>query len=489
MEVDSKDVVRLLLQYLKESNLKASLQALQTESGVALNTVDDCDAFLGDVRAGRWDAVVAQLACCSVPTGKLVDVYEQIINELVVNGEKELAREMLRRTPCLNGHLRDTDAERYLKLEYYCQKASVREADLYPVGYTKERRRGEIALSLAAEVESVPRSRLLAIINQALHYQQERGLLPADSSYDLLMGGGRAEKKDEEECVVHKQVGIIKFGAANHPETAIFSPDGRSLVTGSVDGFVEVWEHASCKLREDLEYQRQDEFMMHESAVISSAFSRDGEFLATGSHGGQVKVWKLSSGACLRSFTAAHSMGVTSICFSRDKSQILTTSFDQTARVHGLKSGKTLKEFRGHSSFVNAGLITEDGLSVATASSDGTVKIWSAATAECLISFTPGYLAGQVLKDVTVISMQLMPGSPDRLFVCTKGGSAYIVSLQGSVLSCMSSGGGGFLCAALSARGAFAYCAADDGIVYAFDTRYCDVYYSFSRATRTRLLP
>lgn len=44
-------------------------------------------------------------------------------------------------------------------------------------------------------------------------------------------------------------------------------------------------------------------------------------------------------------------------------------------RIHGLKSGKLLKEFRGHTSYVNDAIFTNDGSRVITASSDCTVKV------------------------------------------------------------------------------------------------------------------
>jgi WD40 repeat-containing protein SMU1 len=72
MTVESSDVVKLVLQYLKENNLLASMQQLQRETGIALNTVDNIDSFQNDIKLGRWDSVLNQLTSLKLPMSKMV---------------------------------------------------------------------------------------------------------------------------------------------------------------------------------------------------------------------------------------------------------------------------------------------------------------------------------------------------------------------------------------------------------------------------------
>ncbi|XP_020972691.1 suppressor of mec-8 and unc-52 protein homolog 1-like [Arachis ipaensis] len=407
LEIEARDVIKIVLQFCKENSLHQTFQTLQNECQVSLNTVDSIETFVTDINSGRWDAILPQVSQLKLPRNKLEDLYEQIVLEMIELRELDTARAILRQTQVM-GVMKQEQPERYLRLEH-----------------------------LLVRTYFDPNEVLITIYIFAIACSPNQSMF----------------------C----------FGTKSHAECACFSPDGQFLVSCSVDGFIEVWDYLSGKLKKDLQYQADEVFMMHEDAVLCVDFSRDSEMLASGSQDGKIKVWRIRTGQCLRRLERAHSQGVTSLSFSRDGSQLLSTSFDSTARIHGLKSGKMLKEFRGHTSYVNDAIFTTDGSRIITASSDCTVKVWDVKTTDCIQTFKPpSPLRG---GDASVNSVHIFPKTTDHIIVCNKTSSIYIMTLQGQVVKSFSSGkreGGDFIAACVSPKGEWIYCVGEDRNMYCF---------------------
>jgi WD40 repeat protein len=166
---------------------------------------------------------------------------------------------------------------------------------------------------------------------------------------------------------------------------AIFSANGKFLVTGGFGSPTWVWEVTSG-------YEIAHA-MKHEDSIKGVIYSPDGKYLATTSKDKTASVWSATSGHQVARLK--HGDSVVSITFSRDNKYLATASWDGTARVWETTSGReitriiteeaatlsTLKKFRQTSgndfSYDNTIAFSPDGKYLVKVGLDKTVRIWA----------------------------------------------------------------------------------------------------------------
>jgi len=475
LEIESSDVIRIVEQFLKENNLLRTLEVLQEESSVSLNTIDSIEAFQSEILQGHWDSVLSQVKRLKISNRCSMDLYEQVTLELIELREIGAARSLLRQTDAMM-MLKAKYPERYVHLENLLARNYYDPREAYPES-NKEKRRQYIATQLCKEVSVVAPGRMLTLINQALKYQQSQGLLPpSGTKIDLFRGKVKhfidAKDDQQEDLIPTSSVKDLKFNEDSHAEVAKFSPDGQYFITGSYDGFIEVWSYLG-KLRKDLKYQAKDELMSHDYPILALNYTNDSEMLASGDAHGCIKVWKISDGRCLRKVQHAHTKGVTSIQFTKDNGQVISASYDMTIRLHGLRSGKMMREFRGHESFVTSAFLTPDNQHIVSSGADACCKVWNFKTGECVNTIRIGG-DQSVHSDIPVNQVIQHPKSSDKLIICNRTSIIHVTDRRGTVLYSFASGkpvgdiDTAFVSITVSPKGDWLYGVAEDGLLYAF---------------------
>jgi hypothetical protein len=183
-----------------------------------------------------------------------------------------------------------------------------------------------------------------------------------------------------------------------------FSPDGRTALSGSADKSVILWDVTTSR--------KLCTFTEHTAPILSVAFSPDGCTALSGSQDKKLKLWDVATGKLLRTF-AGHSEMVTSVTFSPDGRAVLSSSADKTLKLWDVGTGKVLRNLKGHTDIVFSAVFSLNGRTVLSGSADKTLKLWDVVTEQALHTFR-GHSA-----DVTSVALSpdgrvALSGSKDR---------------------------------------------------------------------------
>jgi len=158
-----------------------------------------------------------------------------------------------------------------------------------------------------------------------------------------------------------------------------YSPDGTHLATSGKEGIARLWDRQSGEELATL--------TGHDAKLFAVAFSPDGEKLATASLDETARIWNLRSGETVLTLDG-HSNAIRDVAFSQDGRWIATASFDETAKVWDAITGKPVATLIGHNGLVTGVAFSPDGSLLATSSTDATARIWSMPAGELLFTLT-----------------------------------------------------------------------------------------------------
>jgi len=177
-----------------------------------------------------------------------------------------------------------------------------------------------------------------------------------------------------------------------------WSPDGATILTGGEDGSARIWDADTGVERLALSG--------HTDVEWHAVWSPDGDRIATASADGTARVWDVSAALNTGAKTGVelltlpgHSGSVYGLAWSPDGERVATASADGRARVYLLPevsseagpaaaglTGEIVTVFSGHSDEVIGLAWSPDGDRIATASADGTARVWDAVTGEELVA-------------------------------------------------------------------------------------------------------
>ena len=189
-------------------------------------------------------------------------------------------------------------------------------------------------------------------------------------------------------------------GYTDSVRSVAFSPDGRHIVSGSLNGTIQFWNAQTGG-------QMERPLQGHTDSVRSVAFSPDGRYIVSGSNDRKIQLWDGSflsqwsgrdivSGSnygtiqLLSPWTSGYKVGnplqghtsfVTSVAFSPDRRYIVSGSNDRTIRLWDAQTGGQVgNPLQGHTDSVQSVTFSPDGRHIVSGSYDRTIRFWDAQT-------------------------------------------------------------------------------------------------------------
>lgn len=113
----------------------------------------------------------------------------------------------------------------------------------------------------------------------------------------------------------------------------------------------------------------------HTDTITTVAFSPDGKTLASGSLNRKIILWDIATGQPTKTLFG-HTSYIYAVTYTPDGSFLISGGGDKTIRFWNSKTGEQTRTFEGHDASVTALAISPNGKVLASGDTFGTIKLW-----------------------------------------------------------------------------------------------------------------
>jgi len=164
-----------------------------------------------------------------------------------------------------------------------------------------------------------------------------------------------------------KEVMMFK-GHKDAISALLFSFDGKTLISGSVDKKIIIWDAFKGK---NLKILRG-----HGATINTLALNDAESILASGSSDKRIRLWNTKKDWKKLKELKGHKDTITKICFIPRTELLASASWDHLIILWNTQTGKIYRELKGHFGPIYDMTVTQEGSLIASCSSDGIIKIW-----------------------------------------------------------------------------------------------------------------
>nr|VFJ44888.1 MAG: WD domain-containing protein, G-beta repeat-containing protein [Candidatus Kentron sp. FW] len=206
----------------------------------------------------------------------------------------------------------------------------------------------------------------------------------SDAEYQRLLAACRpkpekpeTETPTETPSAPDSQIDQARMILKGHDEAigcVAVTPDGRTVVSGSSDNTLRVWELETGRLRATLEG--------HTEPVTGVAVTPDGQRVISSAWGETLRVWELETGRCIAKLDGIGSLNW-GLALSGDGRTVVSGSTNNTLGVWDLETGRLTQQLEGHTDHVRGVAIARDASMAVSGLMDNTLRIWDPVTGQC----------------------------------------------------------------------------------------------------------